>query len=222
MSAVGTPLIGTVAENTSGLTTLNVPYPASLPAGHMMVLGMASSVASLPSLPAGWTSVFLNSVGAGANAPSMMVAIKKSLGTESGSLAVTTSTSTSIGQILAFPNVNLTTPQDATATFVDNSVATGSSIIPSLTTTYAGTALVYFAAENSTVNNATPPTSPGTFTETADRSGGGARTGTMGYLLWGGVGATGTVTITWSGSARNLGVLLALRPSSAQNFFQMF
>jgi hypothetical protein len=43
----------------------------------------------------------------------------------------------------------------------------------------------------------------------------GRRSGTMGYLLGHGTGTTGTVTITWSGTARNVGVLVSLRPSTS-------
>jgi hypothetical protein len=204
---------GAQTENATALTTLALPYPA----------GMTSAVTNLPTLPAGWTQVFRNSANAGAGTPSMMVAIKQATGSESGSLNVTYSSSTAIGQIQAFNGVDLTTPQDVAASVIDTGVASASSIVPAMTLTKGGTGLVYFGAQNSTANTATPPSTPSAFTETADRTGGGARSGTMGYLIRGSSGTTGTMTITWSGSARNMAVVLALRPASgAGAFFSMF
>lgn len=205
---------GTVVENSVAGTSLLVPYPATLDASSMMVLMVAVQSASLPTLPGGWTQVYRASGTGGTLAPGLMVAIKQATGSETGNLTVTTPSLKSIGQLLAFSGVDLSTPQDVTASPMDQSSALGTLPIPGVTTTLTGAALIYAGATNSSTTNATAPTSPSTFTETADR-GSSTVCGTLGYLLWGSFGATGTVTVTWTGSPKSVGVLLALRPAIA-------
>ncbi len=212
---------GTVGENTVAAgTTLLLPYPTGMAAGDLMVLSATTNSTTPPTLPAGWTQIFRASANSGANVPGELVCIKYATGSESGNFSLTVPNIRCAGQIIAFAGVDQTTPQDVAATSVD-SAASLTRIIPTLTTTMPGVALVY-AADHATVSvTATPPSSPAAFTETSD---GTTQTHTMGYLIWSGSGATGSVTVTFSAtSSRGIGVLLALRPAAvASSNFLMF
>lgn len=217
---VGTGTVSFVAagaqtENTSASTTLVLPYPAGMVANDLMILFTSVTAANVgaATLNAGWTGISLHSCTTDSQAPNLYLAYKWATGSESGSYSANCASAVGIGQLLAFRGVNLTTPMDTLVGEVDSGT-TNSSILPSLTTTVANTALVYAGAQNSVANNATPPASPGTFIETADRSA-GTRSSTLGYQIWSGSGATGTATISWSGSARNIGAWIALRPAAA-------
>lgn len=180
-----------------------------------MILGVTTTTSTLPTVPAGWTQIYRSSPGGNTNPPTGMVCIKQATGSESGTLSVTTAASQSWGQILAFGGVDTSHPQDTLFSFVENNGSPATAVIPAVTILTAGSALVYFGGQNATTGTATPPTiTAGTFTETGDQTL-GRRSGTMGYLLGHGTGTTGTVTITWSGTARNVGVLVSLRPSTS-------
>lgn len=211
--AISTPTIGTVSINTSASTTLLVPYPSGLTSSHYMVLGVTlnSAVATGVTVPTGWTGVFQNSNTSGTNSPAVLLAIKQATGFEIGNLPVTTASAKSWGQIIAATGVDLTTPQDVTRTIGDVTSSAFNVGIGTLTPTRSGCLLVYLAGHNSGNDTATAPAG---FTETGDNTGTGGWSGTMGYQIYNSTAATGAVTVVFNGSAKGLGVMLALRPAS--------
>lgn len=205
--SIGAPLTGTVATNTASATTIAVPYPASLTSSHIMILAVSVNNASLATVPGGWTSVAGLSATGGTNSPGLIVAIKQATGSESGNLTVTTPNVKSAGQIIAFSGVNLTTPQDVTATTVDKAAGSANMVLPTLTTTRSGCAVVYVGTMSTGADTAT---APAFYTETGDGIGTGGWPITTGYQL-AAQGATGSVTIAWSNTDKGVGALLALR-----------
>jgi len=200
----------TPTENNVAANTLLLNYPTGMTSTSFMVLGMTSAVNNLPTLPSGWTQVYRSAAIGGTSTPSAMVAVKQATGSESGTLSVSYSLSTAIGQILAFSGVDLTTPQDVAANVTDTGTAATTTVLAAPTTTMSGCLPVYFAAENAAANTASPPAG---WTETADKTGTGQRSGTMGYgPAYSTSGVQSTATVTWSVSARNLGILVVLRP----------
>lgn len=222
--AIALQSAGTLLEATAS-TTKSVPFPATLDSNTIMVLWLSVNSTTLSTNPLGWTNVFRAAGTAGTTQPALLVSVKRAAGTESGNLSVTSANAAGIGQILAFSGVDTTTPQDVTATSLDQSTASGTLVLPTLTTTKAGVCLVYANGTNSSTTTTTPPTSPGTFTETGDRSTGTAG-GSGGYLVWTGSGATGSVTLTFTGTPKSIGALVALRPAATAantgQFFEMF
>lgn len=212
--AIGTPTVGTVTERPSEATTA-VPYPTVVGVGDCLVLwgSLNSSSPTSTTLPAGWTQVVQATNTGGTVAPSIFVAIRpNAAGTEGGtSLTVTHGNSVSIWQILSFPGVDTTTPQDVAASTSDTTTGSTSITTPGVTVATTGAALVYVVAAGGTATTATPPTG---YTETGDRST-GSRFAECSYRLGAATGATGSVTATASVSAKSLGVLLALRPATA-------
>ncbi len=199
--------------NGTASTSLILPYPTGMTSSTMMVLFASVNSGTVATLPAGWTSVY--AANSGGTNPSLLVAIKQATGSEPLTLIVTTPSAKSTGQIIAFDGVDLTTPQDVAA--IHTTPGSGSSTLTfsGLTTTRTGCALVYAAAHGNGSETATAPTTPAAFTETGDNTGVGGWSGTMGYLIWSGSGATGSVSVTFSGTTNGNGNLLALRPAGA-------
>ena len=84
--------------------------------------------------------------------------------------------------------------------------------MPGVTVKTPGACAVAFGSFNSTSSTVTPPTG---FTETGDR-GTGTRAAELSYQLNMPTGATGTITLTQTGTAKSLGCLLILRPVVAE------
>lgn len=205
---------GAQVETASGTTSV-LPYPAGLAAGHLlMIVGSTFNATTLWTLPAGWTQVYNASASGGTLTPNLFVAYKVAAGSESGSLTVTHSSNVSIARMFAFSGVNAGTPLDVPVAVNDAAGAATTSTLPGLTTTAPGAALVYAAAHVSTTATATVSATPSAYTEVMDRAT-GSRAATAGYLIWSGSGATGSPVVTWTGSGRSMGLLLALRPSAA-------
>lgn len=206
---------GTYTQASGGGPT-NVPYPSSVSAGDVLVLCASlqtpTGVGSITA-PSGWTLV--GDLKANASTPDIAMYIKVAAGTEGGtnlSVAYTSSTPAFAAQILAFSGVDNTTPQDVAATTVDGAALT-TCTIPGQTIVTAGAAQVAISANNTTNSTATPPTG---FTETGDQTG-TVRSFEVSYILGLSAGATGSRVVTWSASARTVGILLALRPGSVSS-----
>lgn len=204
---------GTVAANDAAATTLNVPYPAGIAAGDVIAMPVGVNSATLPTIPSGWLAGGVSST-SGGSAPSERIILKVCTGTETGSVAVTTASATSRAQMLLFRGVDNTTPLDNAGSVTASATATATYALPSMTTTLPGAALVLIGVANAPGGTWDPPTSPGTFTETAETT---AAIPSMGvqYLIWSGSGATGTVNYTRSTSVRGCTGMLALRPAVA-------
>lgn len=206
---------GAPVQNGVANTTLAVPYPLDVSGTPWMVLFVSNAGTTAVTLPSGWTSAASLQGNGNTVAPSVLMAIKKATGSESGNLSVTTPNARSTGKILAFAGVDATTPQDFTATTVD-AAAAGTVVIPAATATSSIGALVYGATHAGNLETATPPATQGAnWAEVVDNPG-GAWNGTMAYNLYTTSGTTGSVTVTFSASTtRGIGVLLGLKTASA-------
>lgn len=215
--AFGTPNVGTVVEDTGAVTVSSVPFP-SVTAGDLLVLWGSISANNSPAsatTPSGWTMLFGNSTTSGTTQPSLYVFYKIASGSESGNESVTHVGSNSLWQIIGWSGLDGTTPIDVTGTSVDNSSNTNSTVTPSLTTTTAGV-LLFQAAANSTGAN-TNTVNAG-FTKLGERIS-GSRACVASYALQGSAGASGAKTVSWSGTAKNIGFMAAFRPGAGSSDF---
>jgi hypothetical protein len=191
-----------------------VVHPATVNAGDVLYLAASvqtpSGVGSITT-PGGWT--LLGSVVANSGAGTPLVALyrKVAAGTEDGtnlSVAYSSTTPNFAAQILCFPGVDNTTPEDVATTTADNAVATTCSI-PGQTIVTTGAAQLVVSAINSVSGTAAPPTG---FTETGDTT--SFRAMEVSYVLGLSPGATGARVVDWTPtSARTVGVMAALRPA---------
>jgi hypothetical protein len=202
-STAGLPL-----ERTSESTT-NLPYPTSLAANDVLVVGGAVTNAAADSpLGSPWVADLNSSATGGTAIPAIKAEHKVASGSETGNLAIAHHNNISAWKMAAFRGVDPAQVLDVTP----STLLTGSSnslVLPSITTVTDGCMLVYIAALSGSSATASPP--DGTWTELADLTA-GTRPFTMAYKLQTAKGATGTVTISWSGSGNKAGILLALRP----------
>lgn len=210
--AIGTPVAGTLAENATATTSLAVPYPAGISAGDLLLMWVAVSVATVPALPAGWTSIVSGSSGTGSQSPSNRWYYKVATGSETGNQSVTHSNATSRGQMWRISGVDQTTPIDVVGTHTAAAIGAATTH-PGVTTTVTGAQVWASAMKNSSGGTYPTVTSPFTMTEVLD-DGTPYPTVQVSYLTWSGSGATGTVTFGTDTSVRAGYDVLALRPAA--------
>lgn len=199
------------ATEDAAATTHNISYPTGpILAGDRLVLLLATggATATVVTTPGGWTQDTQFAANGSTGSPSVAVYDTIATGSESGSLTVTTTSTTVSGQILAFRGTDTTLAVDVLGT----NDATGTTSTPTISGTVPvdGSALVMLSAGNNLTLTATPP---GGWTETADRVASSRRSWEVAYLLGASAGATGSIGPTYSGSTRYCMVLLALRPA---------
>lgn len=199
----GTNLVVTVAT-----TTFSVPYPATPAATDILVMRLTLNTTTALSTPAGWTSV-ANLTATGATTPRVAVFIKQATGSESGSLAVTTPSTTGQARIYKVSGVDTTTPQDVAAATISLGATTAYNF-GTITTVTPGALLFGLVGSNAASGTFTPPTNLGTWTEPLDVN--TVTHSSDAYLIWGSAGATGTTNFVRSASVRGAGALIALRP----------
>jgi len=202
-------------EKAGGGSTLTVPYPASgIAAGDVAVAYVSSNSSLLMSDNNGWTVAVTHSGGpTDTVVPSITLLWKVMTGSENGTNATITlpSTAVAIGRIAVWRGVSNSNPIDVTATFRDQTTASTTQAIPTLTPTIPGAVLIAASCLNSTTALITSIAGAGAFTLWGNLVS-GTRAAGVGYYMFAG-GATGTVTVTWNASARGEGVMLALRPA---------
>lgn len=209
--AIGTPNVGTYTEATAATST-SVPFPATVNAGDLLVLVGSAKSLNLVTVPSGWTSQVSFSNTGNTAAPDLLIATAFAAGTEGGtSLTVTHPNVASSWQILGFSGVDPTTPIDIAPATVDQSTSASSTPIASQSVVTGGATIVYAAAANSGVVNASPPTG---YTETGDRVSGTSAL-EVAYIQSVAAGATGTIANTWTTSQKNVGAVVVLRPAVA-------
>lgn len=203
---------GALTSNNVASTSCIVAYPAGIQANDLLLLFVGTGSVTLPTTPAGWTLTGVSS-DSGGTSPSFRFVYKIATGSESGTQTVTTPSAQNQGIMVLFRGVDITTPLDVAGTIFGSSVGTTAYNLPTLTTTTTGAALIYAAAGNSATGSFTPPTVPATFTEVFDSIAANPSS-TLGYLIWSGSGATGTVNLVKSNSIRGTAGLVALRPAA--------
>lgn len=206
-------------ERTSAESTTNLPYPTGLAANDVLVVaGAVTNAAADSPLGSPWTADANTSATGGTAIPALKVEHKVASGSETGNLAIPHHNNISAWKMLAFRGVDVTQVLDVSPSLL-NTGSSNSMVLPSITTVTDGCMLVYVGALSGSSATASPP--DGTWTEVADLSA-GTRPFTMGYKLQTAKGATGTVTIAWSGSGNKVGMLLALRPLVAATKMKMW
>lgn len=200
---------GTQYLAATAATSHAVPYPSGIAADDLLVLFIATNGGAVTSPSSPWVEVHREGT---LSNPKGGLWIKVATGSESGTLDVTTSSTTASMIIFRYTGVDPTTPQDATATTVLNTVSTVSSVLPSINTNTADAWLVYCNAGNSSSTTVSSTTGTQRINNT-DPGGTGDKTGGLFDEALGAAGATGTRTIDLSASRANWGAMMALRPA---------
>lgn len=213
---------GVATTATSSANTITINKPAGVVAGDLMIVSIASNdnnslvgsnASSVLTGAAGWT--LQSSITIGNNNHRGSVLYRVADGTEAGSFAfnvpnVSGTTDDSVGAIIAFLGVNITTPFDTNGVFL---AATANTVTAtSITTTTANAGVVMLAMGGRNDRSFTAPwstTSPGTLTELYDTSN-QASVGAA-WAIKAAAGATGNGTVAFSANDRNSGILLSLR-----------
>lgn len=210
--------IGTVSENTSAGTTLNVAYPTSrnIRSDDVLYLMFSTATLAVPSDVSGFTVLGKLSSTGNTALPGIWAGYKKAAGGETGNVAVATANGVSWGQILAMPDIDLSVFIDVAATTKDQSTAQTTITSTAITTVTDGALLVCGSADNATGHNASIDSG---YTETGDRVA-GTRVAQLAYLLKAVAGSSQPI-VTWTGSGRGIQVLSAFRagPPRAGHFF---
>jgi hypothetical protein len=201
-----------VVEKAAGTTSINLTLPAGAAVGDVAVAGGGCNIATIMGAQTGWTTVLSKSSTADTLAPNGILCIRTIDATDVSNGFVTLNNVTSaVGNFGGVLLRGVTTTQDFTAVYLDKTgTVNGNFDFPTQTTTQPGVTLVYMVSQ-ATVASATmtPPSAPATFTEDAERVTG--RNMTMGDLIWGSSGATGTMTVVSGASTRGIGLMVALR-----------
>lgn len=211
----------TPTEPSANTTPTAVSFPTGTVSGDTLVLNCASASPNATGVttPSGWTQIAQLSNTGNTLAPNAAMFIRICDGTEGGTVSVAHGTLMS-AQVLAFTGVDTTTPQDTTAITSDTTAAGTAQPFGAITIATTGAALVYVISGNSTTITATPATS---FTEDADRTVASSRGWEVAHQLnlTAGTITSGTISPTWSGSVRGVGILAALRPAAAAYPFEV-
>lgn len=199
-------------QNPAG-TSWAVAYPSGISAGDILLLHISTNggaVTSSSLTGAGWTEVFKPAT---VTNPRGGLWLKVASGSESGTITVTTASTTGNAIMFRYTGVDTTTPQDATATTIEDTSGTDTTTdIPSITTVTDGAMLIYANAGNSSTVTMTAAD-----TERVDHGalgGTGAKCGAVYDVIKTTAGASGTKTITLSSARAYWGVMIALRPGS--------
>lgn len=212
--AVAFGATGTLLLVSSATTTFNVAYPAGISAGDLLVLHVVTNGGAPSSTPpTGWTEVHREATTV--SNPRGGVWIKVASGSESGTLAVTTASTTGVAQISRYTGVSTSTPQDVAASIAQvNTTGDTTITLPSITTVTNGAMLLAFGAANSTSKQyaaVSGMTQRVDFTESLGTS----KSGAMFEEIFPTAGATGTRDLLpTSPGVAHWGVLMALRPGS--------
>lgn len=165
--AIGTPVAGTLAENASSATSLAVPYPADILAGHLLLLLVSVSISTPPNNPALFTTILSGSSGDGTQSPALRWSYKIADGTESGTRSVSMSTSTSKGMMWRISGVDQDNPIDVVGTHAFADIG-GSYVNAGLSPTMQGCQVWTSAVRNSAALSWAQITNPFTMTEALD------------------------------------------------------
>lgn len=221
--AIGTPVLGTVDAQTAASTSSSPTYPAGISAGDLLVLfGFSgSSSNSTFTTPAGFTQqAQLANTGSTA-APNVYLATRTASGSETGSLSVTHGNVVTTMGIVVIPGADATTPLDIAVVTEDKTVGSTTISFPTQTVVTTGALALYVVSGVSTTITATPPSTQGGWTELYDHSVASTRSGEVAYVAGLASGATGAITAApgWSGSSKDVGILIFVRPAAgATNF----
>jgi hypothetical protein len=200
--------------------TITIAKPTGVVLGDIMIVNIGSSTVSFsafPPAPAGWTLIDARSLGGGGNTRYGALLYKIATGGEPSSYTFNLDPLSfdTIGAIVAFSGVNTVTPFDV-LTGTINLTNTNTVTALTKTTVTANAAVIMFgmAANSIPTFSGWNTTSPGPLTELYDYQNFLSTVGAA-WAIKPVAGATGNGTATLSGSQRNGGILIALRPTTA-------
>ena len=205
-----------VTYSASSTRTITLAAPSGAQPGDVLIAAIGigrSGTDQQPTItpPSGWTLVQRTNDGTQST-----LAIYSHVH-RSGEAQATWSTSYKVGGVAfvsAFGGVDTSNPVDVAGGLVHSGVTQAPT--PSLTTTVPGTQLVGAWHGLTSGSQATTWTPPSGYTELADRSSGGTRSGSIATRAQATAGATGAATATASRTqTRAIAALVALRPASA-------
>lgn len=219
--AIGTPVLGTVDARSTASGTSTPSFPAGISAGDLLVLFGVSGSTSAATFtdPTGFTQQAEISNTGNTAAPNVYLATKTATGSESGTLSCSHSSVVTTMGIILIPGADSTTPLDIAVVTEDKTVASTTISFPSQTVATTGALGLYVVTGNSTTITATPASTQGGWTELYDRSVASTRSCEVAYVAGLSAGATGAITAApgWSGSTKDVGVLIFARPAGATN-----
>lgn len=145
---------GAVVSN--GGNTVNVPFPASIAAGDLLVIQLfTAGGTSTLTTPTGWTLLLGPNTTPGTAAAHVYVLTKIATGSETGTQTVVFSGSFLGGIMSAFSGVDTTTPVDVSA-YANLATSGTSAVAPSVTTTQANTLLLHMYWVGAASSSVTP------------------------------------------------------------------
>jgi hypothetical protein len=204
-----------VVEKGAGVTSINLTLPGGAASGDVAVAGGGNNTATLNGGQTGWTTILSKGSTADTLAPSAWLGIRTIDATDvSNGFVTLDNVQSAVGNYGGVLLTGVTTTQDFTAAYLDKTATSANFVFVTQTTTQANVTIVYLVSQ-ATVATATmtPPTTPSnTWTEDADRTAG--RNMSMGDLIWGSSGATGTMTVVSGATTRGVGLMLGLRTAA--------
>ena len=202
---------GAILEQTTASTTWNVPYPAGISAGEMLIVHISAGSNISSTLPSGWTLIAKDTT---TTSTRIALIYKIASGSESGNLAVTMASGTGCAIMHRYSGVDSGDPLDSVTPSTAASGSTVTSVtLPSITTNSANSWIVAACALNSTsqvINTTSGMTERYDFV--GDGGGGsGTRAGSLQDEARTTAGATGTRQISWSAVRTVTSFLFALK-----------
>ena len=210
---------GTATSATSTGSTLTITKPNGIAVGDIMIANFSesdnSSNLSTNVSSIGWTLIDGRKLGANNTRGTVLykIAIAADVVATNYTFTLNSGTDNSSGAIIAFSGVDPSTPFDVTPGTI--SVASGNSITAaSITTVSDNAAIVMLAQVGNDRSYSNWNTSANSLTELYDvKNSNGQKTSVGGaWAIKNTAGSTGSKTISLTGSGRNGGILIALKP----------
>ena len=207
---LGSPVWG-AAVKTAGSGTANVPYPATVNAGDLLLMFATISVGTInyPTTPTDWN--LIDFIRANTSSPTIRAFWTIADGTESGSLPVTmySATPNSTAIMVAIPGADPDAPIEDYGVFGTSSTTTGDKAVPALDTAVDDCQVFGFASVNRSTATWVGPTG---WDEVLDDQTFNPST----YAGWdqlGAAGSTGALVFDHTGTPRGCAFAVAVRPA---------
>jgi hypothetical protein len=216
--------IATTATSTN--SSLTIPKPAGIAVGDIMLVNIAQGSDDRDTKPldyvptsAGWTlisSIYLDGRADRRGSVLFKIALAADVTAANYTFALDADNDSAVGAIVAFSGVDTSTPFDVTpgAINTNDSATVTATTITTVTANAAIVMLGQAVGGDRTWSGWSTATSPGALTELFDAQNGSGKESTIGgaWEIKATAGVTGNGTAILSGSERNGGILLALRP----------
>lgn len=215
-------LRGTAMTATGSGTTLTITKPTGIAVGDLMIANIAKGGDNTTAVTStGWTLIDGRSLGGSGTqrygAVLYKIAVAADVSAANYAFTLGASTDSSVGAIIAFSGIDSTNPFDVTSgvlSLSNSAAATGST-----KTTVTLDAAIVMLSQSAGLDpswSGWSTTSPGALAELFDvQNSAGTKSSVGGaWAIKNATGATGAGTVNLSGSQRNGGILLAIRPAA--------